>query len=64
MALAKLKKLKEELQNLLDKKFIKPSHSPFEALVLFIKTKDCSMRLCIDYRELNKITINSRYQCP
>ncbi|KAA0055519.1 ty3-gypsy retrotransposon protein [Cucumis melo var. makuwa] len=54
MALAELKELKVQLQELLDKGIIRPSVSPWGAAVLFVKKKDGSMRLCIDYRELNK----------
>ncbi|KAA0061256.1 gag protease polyprotein [Cucumis melo var. makuwa] len=54
MAPAELKKRKVQLQELLDKGFIRPSVSPWGAPVLFVKKKDGSMRLCIDYRELNK----------
>ena len=64
MAPAELKELKEQLQDLLDKKFIRPSHSPWGAPVLFVKKKDGSMRLCIDYRELNKVTIKNKYPLP
>ncbi|XP_073060027.1 uncharacterized protein [Primulina eburnea] len=64
MAPAELKELKEQLQELLDKKQIRPSASPWRALVLFVKKKDGSMRLCIDYRELNKITIKNKYPLP
>ncbi|KAA0067042.1 ty3-gypsy retrotransposon protein [Cucumis melo var. makuwa] len=64
MAPAELKKLKVQLQVLLDKGFIRPSVSPWGALVLFVKKKDGSMRLCIDYRELNKVTIKNRYPLP
>nr|GFB85577.1 retrotransposon protein [Tanacetum cinerariifolium] len=53
-----------ELQELLERGFIRPSVSPWGAPVLFIKKKDGSMRLCIDYRELNKITIRNRYPLP
>ena len=56
MAPAELKELKEQLQDLLDKGFIRPSVSPWGAPVLFVKKKDGSMRLCIDYRELNKVS--------
>ncbi|TYK03504.1 putative Retrotransposon protein [Cucumis melo var. makuwa] len=54
MAPAELKELKVQLQELLDKGFIRPSVSLWEAPVLFVKKKDGSMHLCIDYRELNK----------
>ncbi|KAL4037959.1 hypothetical protein IC575_001562 [Cucumis melo] len=52
------------LQELLDKGFIRPSVSPWGAPVLFVKKKDGSMRLCIDYRELNKVTVKNRYPLP
>ena len=61
---AELKELKQQLQELLDKKFICPSYSTWGASVLFIKKKDGSMRMCIDYRELNKVTIKNRYPLP
>ncbi|XP_073033805.1 uncharacterized protein [Primulina eburnea] len=64
MAPAELKELKEQLQELLEKKQVRPSASPWGAPVLFIKKKDGSMRLCIDYRELNKITIKNKYPLP
>ncbi|KAJ4974693.1 hypothetical protein NE237_007867 [Protea cynaroides] len=53
-----------QLQELLDKGFIRPSISPWGAPVLFIKKKDGSVRLCIDYREMNKLTIKNRYPLP
>ncbi|TYK01415.1 ty3-gypsy retrotransposon protein [Cucumis melo var. makuwa] len=64
MALAGLKELKVQLQELLDKGFIRPSVSPWGAPVLFVKKKDGSMCLCIDYRELNKVTVKNRYPLP
>ncbi|WOG91518.1 hypothetical protein DCAR_0310767 [Daucus carota subsp. sativus] len=60
----KNKKLAMQLQELLDKGFIRPSVSPWGAPVLFVKKKDGSMRLCIDYRELNKLTIKNKYPLP
>ena len=55
-----LKELKEQLKDLLDKGFIRPSISPWGAPVLFVKKKDGSLRMCIDYRQLNK-TIKNKY---
>ena len=54
----------DQLQELLDKGFIRPSVSPWGAPVLFVKKKDGSMRLYIDYRELNKVTVRNRYPLP
>ncbi|RVW80784.1 Transposon Ty3-I Gag-Pol polyprotein [Vitis vinifera] len=64
MAPMELKELKIQLQELLDKGFIKPSVSPWGAPILFVKKKDGSMRLCIDYRELNKVTVRNKYPFP
>nr|GEX33053.1 putative reverse transcriptase domain-containing protein [Tanacetum cinerariifolium] len=64
MAPIELKELKDQLQELLERGFIRPSMSPWGAPVLFVKKKDGSMRLCIDYRESNKITIRNRYPLP
>ena len=64
MALVELKELKVQLQELLDKGFIRPSVSPWGAPVLFVKKKDGSMRLCIDYRELNKVIVRNKYHFP
>ncbi|KAA0061189.1 ty3-gypsy retrotransposon protein [Cucumis melo var. makuwa] len=64
MAPTELKELKVQLQELLDKGFIRSSVSPWGAPVLFVKKKDGSMRLCIDYRELNKVTVKNRYPLP
>nr|GFC12915.1 putative reverse transcriptase domain-containing protein [Tanacetum cinerariifolium] len=59
-----MKDLSEQLKELSDKGFIRPSSSPWEALVLFVKKKDGSFRMCIDYRELNKLTVKNRYPLP
>nr|GFB96299.1 putative reverse transcriptase domain-containing protein [Tanacetum cinerariifolium] len=64
MAPVELKELKDQLQGLLERGFIRPSVSPWGAPVLFVKKKDGSMRLCVDYHELNKITIRNRYPLP
>jgi hypothetical protein len=64
MAPTELRELKEQLQELLDRGFIRPSVSPWGAPVLFVKKKDGSMRMCIDYRELNKVTIKNKYPLP
>ncbi|KAA0032437.1 DNA/RNA polymerases superfamily protein [Cucumis melo var. makuwa] len=64
MTPAELKELKVQLQELLDKGFIRPSVSPWGAPVLFVKKKDGSIRLCIGYRELNKVTVKNRYPLP
>ncbi|KAA0053259.1 pol protein [Cucumis melo var. makuwa] len=64
MAPAELKELKVQLQELLDKGFIRPSVSPYGGPILFVKKKDGSMRLCIDYRELNKVTVKNKYPLP
>ena len=64
MAPAELKELREQLQDLLDKGFIRASTSPWDAPVLFVKKKDGSMQLCVDYRQLNKVTIKNKYPLP
>ncbi|GJY63981.1 reverse transcriptase domain-containing protein [Tanacetum coccineum] len=56
--------LSNQLKELQEKGFIRPSHSPWGAPVLFVKKKDGSIRMCIDYRELNKLTIKNRYPLP
>jgi hypothetical protein len=61
MAPTELQELKEQLQELFDRGFIWPSVSPWGAPVLFVKKKDGSMRMCIDYRELNRVTVKNRY---
>ena len=64
MAPLELKELKKQLEELLEKGFIKPSISPWGTPVLFMKKKDGSIRLCIDYRQLNRITVKNRYPLP
>ncbi|GJQ93120.1 putative reverse transcriptase domain-containing protein [Tanacetum coccineum] len=59
-----MKELSIQLQELLEKGFIRPSSSPWGEPVLFVKKKDGSFRMCIDYRELNKLTIKNRYPLP
>ena len=64
MAPVELHELKVQLQELLDKGFIRPSTSPWGALVLFVKKKDKTLRLCIDCRQLNRVTVKNRYPLP
>ncbi|KAC9475837.1 hypothetical protein E3N88_45766 [Mikania micrantha] len=64
LAPSEMQELSNQLQELLEKVFIRPSFSPWGAPVLFVKKKDGSFRMCIDYRELNKLTIKNRYTLP
>ncbi|KAJ0581106.1 putative nucleotidyltransferase, Ribonuclease H [Helianthus annuus] len=64
LAPSEMQELSTQLQELLDKGFIRPSFSPWGAPVLFVKKKDGTLRMCIDYRELNKLTIKNRYPLP
>ncbi|GKB30916.1 putative reverse transcriptase domain-containing protein [Tanacetum coccineum] len=64
LAPSKMKEMLVQLQELLEKGFIRPSSSPWGAPVLFVKKKDGSFRMCIDYRELNKLTVKNRYPLP
>nr|GEW61488.1 putative reverse transcriptase domain-containing protein [Tanacetum cinerariifolium] len=59
-----MKELADQLQELTDKGFIRPSSSPWGAPVLFVKKKDGAFRMCIDYQELNKLTVKNRYPLP
>jgi hypothetical protein len=61
---AELAKLKKQLQELLDKGFICPSTSPWGCPGLFVRKKDESLRLCIDYHPLNAVTIKNKYPLP
>jgi len=64
MSASELAELKKQLEDLLEKKFVRPSVSPWGAPVLLVRKKDGSMRLCIDDRQLNKVTIKKRYPLP
>ncbi|GJU76189.1 putative reverse transcriptase domain-containing protein [Tanacetum coccineum] len=61
LAPSELKELSDQLKELLEKGFIRPSSSPWGAPMLFVKKKDGSFRMCIDYRKLNKLTVKNRY---
>ena len=64
MSPAELRELKKQVQELLEQGFIRPSVSPWGAPVLFVKKKDGSLRMCIDYRMLNSITVKNKYPFP
>ncbi|KAL4385205.1 hypothetical protein GQ457_15G021460 [Hibiscus cannabinus] len=64
MAPKELEELKTQLQELLDRGFIRPSTSPWGALIFFVKKKDESLRMCIDDRQLNKMTVKNKYPLP
>ena len=64
MSRPELTELKIKLQELLDRGYIRPSVSPQGAPVLFVKKKDGTLRLCIEYRQLNKVTIKTKYPLP
>ncbi|GJW70659.1 putative reverse transcriptase domain-containing protein [Tanacetum coccineum] len=64
LAPSEMKELSEQLKELSDKGFIRPNSLPWGALVLFVKKKDGSFRMCIDYREPNKLTVKNRYLLP
>ncbi|KAL2230890.1 UNVERIFIED_CONTAM: Transposon Ty3-G Gag-Pol polyprotein [Sesamum indicum] len=64
MAPVELQELKKQIEELLGKGFIRPSTSPWGAPVLFVKNKDGSMRLCVDYRQLNRVTVKNKYPLP
>jgi hypothetical protein len=59
-----LAELKKQLQELLDKGYIRPSSSPWGCPALFVKKKDGSLRLCVDYKPLNAVTIKNKYPLP
>ncbi|GJX24621.1 putative reverse transcriptase domain-containing protein, partial [Tanacetum coccineum] len=64
LAPAEMKELAEQLKELSDKGFIRLNSSPWGAPILFVKKKDGSFRICIDYRELNKLTVKNHYPLP
>ncbi|KAK4383425.1 Retrovirus-related Pol polyprotein from transposon.6 [Sesamum angolense] len=64
MTPVELQELKKQLEELLEKGFVRPSTSPWGAPVLFVKKKDGSMRLCVDYRQLNRVTVKNKYPLP
>ncbi|GKA78150.1 hypothetical protein Tco_0784687, partial [Tanacetum coccineum] len=64
LAPSEMQELSNQLQELADRGFIRPSTSPWGAPVLFVKKKDGSFRMCIDYRELNKLTVKNHYPLP
>ena len=64
MAPFELEELKRQLKELLDAGYIQPSKAPYGVSILFQKKKDGSLRLCIDYRALNKVTIKNKYHIP
>ncbi|KAL0336521.1 UNVERIFIED_CONTAM: Transposon Ty3-G Gag-Pol polyprotein [Sesamum radiatum] len=64
MAAVELQELKKQLEELLKKGFVRSSTSPWGAPVLFVKKKQGSMRLCVDYRQLNRVTVKNKYPLP
>jgi hypothetical protein len=64
MSHEELKQLKVQLEELFMKGYIKPSKSPYGALVLFVHKKDGTLKMCVDYRTLNKVTVKNRYPLP
>jgi hypothetical protein len=64
MSVGELEELKKQLKELLDKRFICPSSSPWGALVIFVEKKDGTQRMCVDYRSLNEVTIKNKYPLP
>ncbi|GJV97029.1 putative reverse transcriptase domain-containing protein [Tanacetum coccineum] len=64
LAPSEMQELSNQLQELADRGFIRPSTSPWGAPILFVKIKDRSFRMCIDYRELNKLTVKNHYPLP
>ena len=64
MSASELSELKIQLEEMLEKKFVRLSVSPWGVPMLLVKKKDGSMRLCVDYRQLNKVEIKNKYPLP
>ena len=64
MSTLELIEMKMQLQELLEKKYIMPSVSPWGAPILFVKNKDGTLKLCIVYKQLNKVTMKNKYPLP
>ena len=64
MAPKELAEIKKQLEELLEKSFIRPSSSPWGCLAIFVKKKDGTLRMCVDYRPLNTVTIKNKYHLP
>ena len=64
MAPMELKELKLQLQELLEKRLVRPIVSPWRALMLFVKKKDGTLQLCVDYKQLNKMAVKNKYSLP
>ena len=64
MAPSELAEVKRQIEELMQKQFIRPSASAWGAPVLLVKKKDGKLRLCVDYRELNKLTVKNKYPLP
>ncbi|KAL0414689.1 UNVERIFIED_CONTAM: Retrovirus-related Pol polyprotein from transposon [Sesamum radiatum] len=64
MAPVELQELNKQIGELLEKRFIRPSTSPWGAPVLFVKKKGSSMRLCVGYRQWNRVTMKNKYPMP
>jgi hypothetical protein len=64
MATNQLAELKEQLHELLDKGYVRPSASPWGAPIIFVPKKDGKQKMCVDYRSLNEVTIKNKYPLP
>jgi hypothetical protein len=64
MSTPELKEFQFQLEEILRKGYIRPSVSPWGAPILFVKKKDRMLRMCIDFRQLNKVTVKNKYPLP